>query len=926
MAIRNREDAVEVEGRIGRIFRASASGRAGEIRGLFAEVLDFEPDFGDVSLAGASGIVHLPASAERVAVLDDVHVLHVGLQTNETDRVRKAEADAAARVIEDQLGDDLLLVFTNTSANQLHFIHPSFKTARPTLRRIIVERDLPHRTAVRQVSSIYWNLKESDSIRAALEEAFDVEPVTRDFFREYKRIFNAVEDRVIGFGQSDEEDEVRRMFVQTLFNRLMFVYFLQRKGWLEFQGGNDYLNALWEDYRGSKGQTNFYKDRLVPLFFEGLNNPQSRESRSRNPEMYSLIGAPPFLNGGLFDQGELDRRSGIAVPDDAVGPVLSDLFDRFNFTVMESTPFDIEVAVDPEMLGKVFEELVTARHESGAYYTPRPVVAFMCREAIKGYLDGQNTGVRTGAIGEFVDTHATDGIALPEARRIAKALEEIAVIDPACGSGAYLLGMMQELIELQTALFNAGVGSKAIYQMKLEIIQRNLFGVDNDYFAVNIAMLRLWLSLAVDYEGDDPDPLPNLDFKIVYGDSLLGPDPRAAVEVQGTLGQDVDLMRQLGQSKSEYIYASTGPDKERMRIVIQGLEARVEATVGSVGAPSGSVDWRVEFAEIFAGRGGFDVVVANPPYVRQEEIGSVKPALRTLYKDSTHARSDLYCYFYVRAMQLLRNGGIHVFVCSNSWLDTQYGAKLQEYLLENARVRAVYDSAVERQFSTAAINTIISIAEKTVGDDLHQTVFISLLGEFQKALADPQLRREVKVSSQTLVEGILDTSSSEGHQRLVSGKWGGKYLRAPDIYYETVHDGQRIGNVLSDYVRGERYLNTGGADGFFILTDVTPVDEETMKVTIQSKEGREWGSPEFLIEREFLRPGYRKTNSARLRIEDPDCYVLAIPPDTPVRKYRVAKYIAWARMLVLIDGASHEHRRRGGVPLSKPCQVQSFYG
>ena len=175
---------------------------------------------------------------------------------------------------------------------------------------------------------------------------------------------------------------------------LMFVYFLQRKGWLEFQGDNDYLNALWEDYQASEDQTNFYQDRLLPLFFEGLNNPQSQESRSNNPELYSVIGAPPFLNGGLFDETDLDARTGLGVPDDAIGPILTELFGRFNFTVMESTPFDIEVAVDPEMLGKVFEELVTERNESGAYYTPRPVVSFMCREALKGYLEGQDTAYR----------------------------------------------------------------------------------------------------------------------------------------------------------------------------------------------------------------------------------------------------------------------------------------------------------------------------------------------------------------------------------------------------------------------------------------------------------------------------------------------------------------------------------------------------
>ena len=703
MAIRNRDDAVEVEERVGRIFEASTAGRAGEIRGLFAEVLDFEPDFGDVSLAGASGSVQLPVSAERVATLDDVYVLHVGLNTGDTDRVRKREADAAARLIGDQLGDDLLLVFTNTSASQLHFIHPSFKTARPTLRRIIVERDLPHRTSVQQVSSIYWNFRESDSIRAALEEAFDVEPVTREFFREYKRIFDAVNERLTGFGAGDDEVEARRMFVQTLFNRLMFVYFLQRKGWLEFQGDNDYLNALWKDYRASEDETSFYENRLLPLFFEGLNNPQSPESRSSNPELYSLIGAPPFLNGGLFDETELDGRPEVSVPDDAIGPILTDLFDRFNFTIMESTPFDIEVAVDPEMLGKVFEELVTGRNESGAYYTPRPVVSFMCREALKGYLEGQETGLSTEAIGAFVDDRDTTGIPLPTAHRVSQALDDVTVVDPACGSGAYLLGMLQELVDLQTALYSEQLRTSArdMYNLKLHIIQRNLYGADIDEFAVNIAMLRLWLSLAIEYEGGDPDPLPNLDFKIVQGDSLLGPDPDPDSYGDLFRHQVHTVAERLADLKKQHI-DSIGTAKDALRRDIEAVYDELAAALADSPAPEDAVDWRVEFAEVFD-RGGFDIALANPPYIQLQKDGG---KLGKLYRDVGYetfvGTGDVYQLFFERGCQLLRSSyGLLAYITSNSWLRAKYGERLRRYLSDNYTPlslldlgKDVFDSAI----------------------------------------------------------------------------------------------------------------------------------------------------------------------------------------------------------------------------------------
>lgn len=254
MPIQNRDDAVEVETQIASIFAASPDGRTNAIRCLFVETLDFNGASGQVSLTGASANVVLPEAAERVAVLDGVSVVYVPLNIEGTDRVRKAEVDAAARLIGDQLGDEMLLVFTNTSASQLHLILPKFEGARPTLQRMVVERDLPRRTAVQQVAGIYWNHRDKGLIRAVLNEAFDVEPVTKDFFAEYKRIFENAMGTVTGFGE--EETENKRTFVQTLFNRLMFVYFLSRKGWLRFGNNADYLNALWQDYGNGLGDDN----------------------------------------------------------------------------------------------------------------------------------------------------------------------------------------------------------------------------------------------------------------------------------------------------------------------------------------------------------------------------------------------------------------------------------------------------------------------------------------------------------------------------------------------------------------------------------------------------------------------------------------------------------------------------------------------
>ena len=429
------------------------------------------------------------------------------------------------------------------------------------------------------------------------------------------------------------------------------------------------------------GDSNFHRDRLRPLFFSGLNNPNSRDLTEG---LRTVIGDVPFLNGGLFEETDLDRRDGIVVPDEAIGEALTGLFERFNFTVMESTPFDIEVAVDPEMLGKVFEELVTGRHDSGAYYTPRPVVSFMCREALKGYLEGQDTGLDAGAIARFVDQHDTEGIGVAQARRVAEALAEVTVVDPACGSGAYLLGMMQELIELQVRLFNVTQDAKSLYDLKLEIIQRNLYGVDIDDLAVNIAMLRLWLSLAIDFDKKDPPPLPNLDFKVVCGDSLLGTDPSSGAEVQVALGQDVERVRLLGQRKGEYLRESDVGKKERLREEIAGLVSLIRDETGSE-AREGVVDWRVQFAEVFAeDRRGFDIAIANPPYIQlQKDAGK----LGKLYQGCGYATfaktGDIYQLFYERGCQMLQpEKGILAYITSNSWLKAEYGKALRRYFAE----------------------------------------------------------------------------------------------------------------------------------------------------------------------------------------------------------------------------------------------------
>jgi len=597
--------------------------------------------------------------------------------------------------------------------------------------------------------------------------AFDVQKVTDKFFKEYHEVFDRVESAIDGV----PEGEKRRLYTQRLLNRLMFLYFIEKKGWLEFQGSRKYLRSIFNDAE-DKGE-NFLNDRLYFLFFWALSDP--------NPEVKEKLaikcGKVPFLNGGLFSIQDYDQQGKVKIPNSAFAEILN-LFERYNFTISESTPLDIEVAVDPEMLGKVFEELVTGRHASGSFYTPRPVVSFMCREALKGYLE--KCEMDRSAIASFVDNDDSSGLTDPE--KVLEALKSIKVCDPACGSGAYLLGMLQELIRLRSCLFRTQkIDEKSTYRKKLEIIQNNLYGVDLDEFAVNIAMLRLWLSLAIEFEGDKPEPLPNLDFKIGHGNSLIAP--------LLSVDDEFDIFRKELASKFDLVkstYFTTTDEEEKKK-----LRQKIETLRHSLGTYSFDTEeinvfeWDLDFAEVWLLNNGFDVVVSNPPYVSGKQLGDSKKSLLSLYSDVVTGHSDLYCYFYARALQLLKPGGYHVFICSNSWLDAHYGINLKKYILKKAVLKAFYQSEVERQFSSAEINTLISILRKKPCFN-HKPRFITFKNDFEVSISDPSQQKEYVFNDQQELDNNV-----EDH-------WG-KYFRAPEIYWKLLGEYNRYFCKLGKY-------------------------------------------------------------------------------------------------------------------------------
>jgi len=325
------------------------------------------------------------------------------------------------------------------------------------------------------------------------------------------------------------------------------------------------------------------------------------------------------------------------------------------------------------------------------------------------------------AIERFVDQHDVSEINLANAEKVRKALEQIKVVDPACGSGAYLLGMMHELVELETALYseNLLMDTKSLYDLKLRIIEENVYGADIDPFAVNIAMLRLWLSLAIDYESFPPPPLPNLDFKIVCGDSLLGPDPNP--DDYGTLFRHRvhEIASKLADLKGRHMQ-STGQEKISLYDEIESLQDELREALADAAASEEAVDWRVEFAEIIDQNGGFDLVVANPPYVSVKSLSSAyKHELSTIF-ESGQGRLNLFTLFLERSLTILKKeGGILTFIIPEGIYSNVEYRHIRKYILDNTTILFV-NLFSERVFKASVDTTIISLLKKnTINNHFH---------------------------------------------------------------------------------------------------------------------------------------------------------------------------------------------------------------
>ena len=436
-----------------------------------------------------------------------------------------------------------IVIFSNKAQDRWHFLNIKYeeKTEKRRLfRRITIGPEERLRTASERITILdISGLADASplSIQSRHDEAFDVEAVTALFYKEYEKVFNVLRNEL-----SRQSGDIHRAhdYALQFLNRCMFFYFIQRKGWLN--GDTEFLRTFWEGYLKSRqSQDSFVARWLGVLFFEAFNNKYHGGHRYFPADIRNALALAPFLNGGLFAKNDLDENYPVTVSDILFEQVFTFL-EQYNFTIAEDSPLDQEVAVDPEMIGKVYESLVNVseeadkRGDAGIFYTPRTEIDLMCRLALIDQLSNHLGTKHKGLLNQLI--FALEPEEKSEAdREVSKAklwselnsqLREITVLDPACGSGSFLVGMLNIFNDLEERAGRELDIKETPYDRKRRIIRDSLYGVDVMDWACHVAELRLWLALIIDSDfsleelHSCPEPLlPHFSFKIRCGDSLV---------------------------------------------------------------------------------------------------------------------------------------------------------------------------------------------------------------------------------------------------------------------------------------------------------------------------------------------------------------------------------------------------------------------
>ncbi len=695
-----------------------------------------------------------------------------------------------------------------------------------------------------------------------LKEAFSVDALSKEFFDEYHRHY----DRIIAeLARQGNTGPVFHDYVKKMMGRIVFLHFLQKKGWL-----NDDPEFLSKLFFLSPYKQDFLEQELEPLFFGIFNTEPNKREQLFSQEHWDLRWLAeweklPYLNGGLFERDEVDKMK-IKLP----ASLFENLFKfmaSYNFTIDENDPDDADIGIDPEMLGKIFESLLEDNKAKGAFYTPKEIVRYMCKESLIAYLNSkvnsdevnsESTGNNitnhdslVTAVRQFVEQHELPEELEPYREVLDTALREVKICDPAIGSGAFPMGLLNELWRCREAL--EGIRSSPLERgtakpggmlqkpapgtdevgnkravLKKEIIENNIYGVDIEKGAIDIARLRFWLSIVVDAEWNvnpdsGPEPLPNFDYKFMQGNSLIesfdghdlshilesssrplpGRGARRAGWAENQTGMEFgsDEVKQnlrnwlkiyfsLTDHKEKAYYRELINSSVKSYIKQQGIGPATETRLNAID-PSANKHfflWHTWFKDIFD-NGGFDIVIGNPPYVVVEANGKYK-------NYETESSLDLYAYFYERAIKLLNINGILSFITSSLFIKGLKYTSLRIFLQNNVSVIA-FRIEGDSVFENAGIPTATFIAQKT-----------KVKWKFEDFYADSKMVNKIIQGTVTL-NSISDIMRGfEIGRNMVSTDGTIRFLTGSDVMKYTYHKMSYISqSVLSAFSKENRFFS-----------------------------------------------------------------------------------------------------------------------
>ena len=722
---------------------------------------DYEPQYGN----GSANIEHIydygsytiegaPVSVWEVVLADNCHI----------SRARKNVQEVVRRLMGNYTGAFVVFHYEKESTNsdkdtwRLSWVKRLDKNSTTTTAKRYTYLCGPGYSC-RTIAERFEKLKaEGNRTLDTVTKAFDAEALSDEFFAEYKVLYDDIvqwitgqrivkrdsawkTDGVLGSGPDkngiypafkelfDNDDEKAtkavRDYVKKLMGRLVFIQFLQKKGYLGINGRMT-TNFLMDLFNGisEEKQDDFIETALEQVVYLLLNN----ETRAKDADKIDdVVLNVPFLNGGLFEPDTFDNIN-VKVPKEffhneaygdkkrefgntALRPAdkmltqcgILDLFNHYNFTIDENDPDDAEMGVDPEMLGKIFENLLEDNKDKGAFYTPKEIVQYMCRESLIAYLQTDIEDERTkDAIRQFVTTQEVGG-KLP--KDIDQKLRDVKICDPAIGSGAFPMGLLNLLVALREKLEPATNRC----ELKKDIIQRNIYGVDIERGAIDIARLRFWLSIMVDEEVDannpKPTPLPNFDYKFMQGNSLLeqykGIDLSALSSGEKVSMQTDIFQNNLKQYQSQlhsliklYYDTDNHTKKKELKGKIQdNVNAQMKESGVSVNFTELGIDvagndkfflWHTWFKDVFD-NGKFDIVIGNPPY--GANIDNLIATYEGVFPNTSHGYKDIYKYFFDFSLGINKDNGVISFITPNTYLRQPRYGDLRRLLLSHSIIQ-----------------------------------------------------------------------------------------------------------------------------------------------------------------------------------------------------------------------------------------------